>query len=197
MTSDCLEFLTALAAPYCHQLPERSQIVDGVTAAFCHRCVGIHIGFLSGAVAAFRPIHASRSAWGVAFALIVVAAVDAIGLTSGPWGRSLSGAAGGLGLGLVAAPLVARRLMPPTTTSENDGRVRGMVAASLLGGGVVSGAPEFGAPVLASVFALVGALALQFTLFTLGLGTLIRHRRRLAGVAFVASVATMGLLGHA
>ncbi len=197
MTSDCLEFMKGLAAPYCHQLPERSQVVDGVTAVFCHRCVGIHIGFLAGAAAAYRPTITSRWVFGLAVSLIFVAAVDALGLTSGPWGRSLSGAAGGLGLGLVAAPLVARRLVPPTTTPENDGRVQGLLAASLLGGGLVLGAPGSGVPVLASSFALAGVLALQFTLFTLGLGTLVRHRRRLAGVALAASVATMGLLGHA
>lgn len=116
----------------CHQLPDRSLLVDGIPVALCHRCTGILGGLAIGLlVAPFVVTAADRTghAWfarvprrhraGLLMLLALVpATVDwglgALGLwTNTPVSRSLTGAL----LGLVAGLLIGRALLSPPRPS--------------------------------------------------------------------------------
>jgi len=43
-------FVYAVFAPLCHQIPERSFVLNGHPLAVCGRCVGIYAGFAAGLV---------------------------------------------------------------------------------------------------------------------------------------------------
>lgn len=40
-----LDLLTALVAPFCHQLADRSLCIEGSCAAICARCLGLYLAF--------------------------------------------------------------------------------------------------------------------------------------------------------
>jgi uncharacterized membrane protein len=95
-------------ASVCHQLPERSPSISGVTLAVCHRCYGIYWG-LPIAALVFASVRRRRlakigpPAWLLALALVPIAfdwSLDAIGwLPNTPATRMGTGLIFGLGAG--------------------------------------------------------------------------------------------------
>jgi uncharacterized membrane protein len=81
-------------APVCHQLPERSFAIDGIPLAVGHRCTGIYLGLLVGALS--LPMLWSRRGSLrkhsplILFTLLVFLAVDWIGPFLGDWLNSVS-----------------------------------------------------------------------------------------------------------
>ena len=103
-------------AGVCHQLPERSLHVDGVSLAVCDRCMGIYGGVLVGVlVMPFVPhwtdrLH--RYAGPVLVAALVPLTVDWLGPVVGMWSNvPLSRAVTGGLFGIAAGGLVARSAM--------------------------------------------------------------------------------------
>jgi uncharacterized membrane protein len=101
--------------PLCHQLPDRSFVVDGTPLAVCHRCIGIYIGLALGALAlpSVRG-HARRWArhdrW-VLLAAVLPAALDWGSDVAGLWSNTAgTRVATGLWLGLVVGLVFARSL---------------------------------------------------------------------------------------
>ena len=103
---------------FCHQLPERSPQLGGLVFPLCFRCAGLHLGllvsygFLASTGGFRRRLPEARLAVGVSL-LLVPFLVDGWGNTlhlwSSPgWLRALSGAAGGVALPLLLAPLMLR-----------------------------------------------------------------------------------------
>lgn len=59
-------------SPTCHQLPERSFVLNGQTLAVCHRCTGLYFGFWLGVLGfpwmpRFRYFLATRPRWVLLF----------------------------------------------------------------------------------------------------------------------------------
>jgi uncharacterized membrane protein len=50
LSSPAAGWIMKAFASVCHQLPERSFHVDGVSLAVCHRCLGAYLGLLVGAL---------------------------------------------------------------------------------------------------------------------------------------------------
>ncbi len=98
----------------CHQLPERSFAVGGVSFAVCHRCTGIFAGLVLGALALpalrGRVDLSTGERWWV-LAAVLPAALDWGGDVLGLWTNTAgTRVATGLWFGVVAGVLFARAL---------------------------------------------------------------------------------------
>jgi uncharacterized membrane protein len=106
-----LDTLASLAAPFCHQLPERSHAAGALVGALCRRCTGFHLGFGLVFLALCRTRAGRQSSSMRLAAVAFVALTGADGLTG--WsgdGRAWTGALGGSALASLAAPLQPFRL---------------------------------------------------------------------------------------
>jgi uncharacterized membrane protein len=104
-------FLYLLFAPVCHQLPHRSFFLAGHALAVCHRCSGIYLGLLLGALlphSAYDRLLGPRRYGAVVCAtvpLVVDAALDLAGVWANtPWSRFTTG----LLFGTIASMLLVR-----------------------------------------------------------------------------------------
>lgn len=110
----------------CHQLPNRSFVVDGHLFAVCHRCIGLYMGVLLGLVAGRIPIVGTWwRTWGFAFAAVAVTFVladvtlDVIHVVSN---SATSRFVSGLGLGAAGGVFLATLILfPASPTIESKG----------------------------------------------------------------------------
>ena len=117
--------------PLCHQLPSRSFSVAGTLLAVCHRCTGIYLGFVAGALL-LPPLRDRARGWArhdrwVLLAAVLPATLDWGGDVVGWWSNTVGArVATGLWLGLLVGFVFARSLairlkpsgMPPGGSSE-------------------------------------------------------------------------------
>lgn len=99
-------------APLCHQLPERSFIINGVPLAVGHRCLGIYLGLTAGAVVMpllwTRRSELRRHSPLILLVLLAVLGLDWVGPLLGGWfnsvgSRLMTGIVFGAGAGYFAA----------------------------------------------------------------------------------------------
>ena len=117
----------------CHQLPGRSFEVGGVPLAVCHRCVGIYVGLVTGAL--LLPVILNTAArwvehdrW-VLLAAVLPVTLDWGGDVLGLWSNTVGTRVGtGLWLGVVvgvvfARSLALRRNLAPPAHEDLDHRI--------------------------------------------------------------------------
>ena len=97
----------------CHQIPERSFALGGVSLAVCHRCTGIYLGLVLGVLALpalpLRRIVDKRFEGLVLLVAVVPAAIDWGGDVAGLWTNTvMTRVATGLWFGVLAGYLFAR-----------------------------------------------------------------------------------------
>jgi uncharacterized membrane protein len=153
-----LDTLASLAAPFCHQLPERSHAAGAQVGALCRRCTGFHLSFglVFLALCLTRAGRQRSSMRLAAVAFVVLAGADGVAGWSGE-GRAWTGALGGLGLAALAAPLQpSRRRDVPVPPGA-------MAFASLLAAALVAwveGAPGAASVTVTSLLGVLGIGAL-------------------------------------
>jgi uncharacterized membrane protein len=95
-------------SPVCHQMPERSFALMGISLAVCHRCCGIYLGLFLGALTKNPWMHrspATRRCW--VLAATVPLALDALLPFAGLWANTgLSRFIAGLWFGVPTASLL-------------------------------------------------------------------------------------------
>lgn len=72
----------------CHQLPDRSPHIDGVSLAVCHRCFGAYVGLASGSIVFTISRGKSLISWSPVLLLVMAAlpgVVDWSGDVAGLW----------------------------------------------------------------------------------------------------------------
>ncbi|MEM1125418.1 MAG: DUF2085 domain-containing protein [Bacteroidota bacterium] len=89
LSADGQRLMRAAFAWVCHQLPDRSPAIDGVTLAVCHRCWGIYLGLLAGLLAGgFYRLRTPDPKTGPDTRLLLVASLAPAGVD---WGLGLLG----------------------------------------------------------------------------------------------------------
>ena len=101
----------------CHQEPERSLSLAGVSLPVCSRCLALYLGGFWGVL--LTPLGRKRSAWllgrrslllGPVLLMALDAGLDALGVRTNTLGsRAATGGLAGLGLGLYATLALERR----------------------------------------------------------------------------------------
>jgi uncharacterized membrane protein len=97
-------------SPVCHQMPDRSFALPGISLAVCHRCCGIYLGLFLGSLMKNPRMHRSpvtRRAW--VLAATIPLALDALLPYIGLWANTgLSRFLTGLWFGIPTASLLVR-----------------------------------------------------------------------------------------
>jgi uncharacterized membrane protein len=117
----------------CHQLPGRSFEVGGVPLAVCHRCAGIYLGLVAGALL-LPGVRSTAARWvehdrWVLLAAVLPATLDWGGDVLGLWTNTVGSRVGtGLWLGIIvgvvfARSLALRRNLAPSAHEEAGHRI--------------------------------------------------------------------------
>lgn len=110
-------------AGLCHQMPDRSPHLDGVSLAICHRCLGIYGGVLGGVLAGpFTGRWTPPVSVGVLLVgALAVPSLDWLGHVGGLWVNTpVSRVVTGGVLGLVVGWVVVQSLIRPGTAQAEQ-----------------------------------------------------------------------------